>query len=151
MEGEDPWLCCGCLRGPFIAALFLRPGLELGAAGHSILSPRAGISGPDHFQMAVWALRSSSSNGRARVPGSSCLPSWRGCAEGRALIWTQITSPGHYPSPPCRDTGFVLGRVYRVVEDGCLAPWATDAQAQSLWALAAVVSGRGVPRHLLSP
>lgn len=37
-------------------------------------------------------------------------------------------------------------RVHRVVEDGCLVPLATDAQAQSLWALAAVASWPGVLR-----
>lgn len=74
-------LCYGCLGGPFTPASFPRAGQELQASGHSNLPPRSGISGPNHFQMAVGPLRSSSSNGGASVPVSSRLRSWRVCAD----------------------------------------------------------------------
>lgn len=57
LEGGDPWLCCGGLQGPFTPALFLRGGWELGS-GWSFQPPtRSGISGPNHFQMAVGPLQ----------------------------------------------------------------------------------------------
>ena len=57
LEGVDPWLCYGCLWGPFTPALFQRAGQELRVAGHSNLPPRSGISAPNHFQMAAGPLR----------------------------------------------------------------------------------------------
>lgn len=65
----------------------------------------------------------------------------------RALIWSQIMSPEFSPSR-CPGSWFcAVRRCHWVAENGCLAPWAADAQACSLWVLPAVAPWPGVPRH----
>lgn len=44
LEGSDPWVCYGCLGGPFTPALSPRAGQELGATGHYNLPPCSGIA-----------------------------------------------------------------------------------------------------------
>lgn len=125
-------LCYGCLGGPFTPALFPRAGQELQASGHSNLPPRSGISGPNHFQMAVGPLRSSSSNGGASVPVSSRLRSWRVCADRGLWFGAKLCLPGTPPLPAQGPGSVLWGGCHWVAEDGCLAPWAADAQAQPL-------------------
>lgn len=126
-------------------ALFPRAGQELRVAGHSSLPPHSGISGPNHFQMAVGPLRSSSSNGGASMPVSSCRCSWRVCAEGGLWFRAKLCLLGTPPIPAQGSGSMLWGGRHWLVEDGSLASWAEDAQAQSLWALPTVAPwpGRG--------
>lgn len=73
-EGDDPWLCYGCLRGPFTPALFLN---ELDRSSELVIPtsyPFRNLwtkSLPD----GSWSFAGSSSSGGASVPVSSCLHS----------------------------------------------------------------------------
>lgn len=129
-------------------ALFPRAGQELRVAGHSSLPPHSGISGPNHFQMAVGPLRSSSSNGGASMPVSSCHCSWRVCAGG---LWfrAKFCLLGTPPIPAQGSGSMLWGGCHWLVEDGSLAPWAADVQAQSLWALPTVALWPGRGYHII--
>lgn len=98
------------------------------------------------FPDGSWASAGSSSNSGASVPVSSCLYSWRVCAEGELWFGAKLCLLDTLSPPPTQGGAswfFAVRLCHRLVKDGCLVPWAAEAQVWSLRALPSWLHGQG--------